>query len=755
MTEGSVLIRINLIDSYAASTTIKINSLTITEEVCSLLAIKLNHLEQENHFQSLICVISGYDGKNHLNWLKTLQKNDKVLEFQSIFLKKRIMRIKNQDLINSLTISWYYKDIRSIPLQLEGETSGNSSDEEESEISLNDLIYFGTGDKRAMLLKRSNSDPNLWRKRLCILNDKLWCINLRKKSPYASCIELNGKVMLQEEAPDLNYPYGIIIQNPNQNTYFFRTNNSSEQQIWKDELLDRTAFGIENSVLYMGEMIICDEEYARGCKKNKITRNTLQRQLVWKHLKDIQQLESLEFIKICEGEKNEGNDEIDEQGMIHLSTQNEKNNEIKPLQYQSFLQSQASESLISNSPNTISLELIDDNNNQNFNNQNNESIDNSNNKSVELNADQSFRNRTTRQRTEAYFKYRSSNTNLFPEFKNQLETKKIIRGGSLNDLSTASISASTSTTLTLLSTQPPLPNSSSTTTPSPPPNSRRRSITESYSISSSVIDINPIPLSSLPNSPIQLLHSFHCYSPHITSAISLLDSIHDYKSAFRHDLYITPSHLWSVALEIYHTSLSQFILLITSYQRNSAWNVIKDNLQLNIQNSASSLISSTSSKSETFIEQLEEEEKQIINELTEKEREIYQIIERIKHYFVSNLQKEIKFEKKSPIKKKTQSPGSYWFWPSIEPAEVEIQTEKIEEKKNSSSSSSIAVGYGYQLIDSSIRPPITLFDELIPEHILTNPEEDEEEEEIYNYKMSSSPNLKSNNNNNISSYSNI
>lgn len=721
MTENSFLIRINLIDSYAASTTIKINSTTLAEEVCLILSLKLNINDNDKIFDSLICVINGYDGKNTLHWLKTLKKSDNILEFQSNMLKKRIMKTKNQDLINSFNITWYYKDIRSIPLNLDGDTSGNSSDEDESEISLNDLIYFGNGDRRAMLLKRSHSDPNLWRKRLCILNDKLWCINLKKKAPYASCLQLNGKVMLQDEVPDLHYPNGIIIQNPNQNTYFFRAGSVSEQHIWKDELLDRAAFGIENSVLYMGEMIICDEEFARCSKKNKVTRNSIQRQLVWKCLKNIEQYGSIEFIKINnnsqssnshhqfkeineddddDDDDNNDEEEIDIEGIKIVEGEYE-NNSTPP----SF------------SPNAISMDMLmmtDENLSEIILNHKNSNNNNHNHNKLEaekgeLNADQVFKNRSVTDRVEACSQYRLSTTNSFNDLRSYGDQKKLIgNSSSMNDL------FSSSSTLAAAS-------HTSSLAPRPSYASRRRNRTESHSIASSIIDISPIPLSSLPNSPVQLLHSFHCYSPHLTASISLLDSIHDYKSAFRHDLHMNPVELWILALKIYYDPLLRFIQLISSHQKNSPWNVIKDFHALHIQSPSTSTTTTESSIVENEQQQQQQQQLKITNELNDNEKEIYCIIERIKNIFVSNFQNEIKLEKKSPVKKKVENSGSYWFWPSTEPEDItQNQNQKEDVKKNQTKITSLSVGYGYQLIDSSIKPPITLFDELIPEHILTN-----------------------------------
>lgn len=268
--EGPVLIRIHLQDSYASSTTIRVTNSTIARDICHVIDEKLGIPEDDRLFDTLICVCTGFDGKINQHWLKTLKSEDAVMHFQTKMLEKRKASTTNTDIINTLTCNWYFKDIRSAPLQLDGETSGNSSSDDEEEMTLNDLIYLGSGDRRAVLHKRSSRDPNLWRRRLCILTDKLWCVNLKKKAPWATCIPLDGQASLQDNAPELQYPYGIIVRCTKGNTHFLRASSASEQHIWCDELQDRVAFGGENSVLHMAEMIICDEEKARTDRRNRI-----------------------------------------------------------------------------------------------------------------------------------------------------------------------------------------------------------------------------------------------------------------------------------------------------------------------------------------------------------------------------------------------------------------------------------------------------------------------------------------------------
>ena len=265
-----MLIRINLQGSYTSSTTIRVTNTTKASDVCHLIDQKLGIPEDDRIYSSLICVVSGFDGKTNQHWLKTLASGHCVLQFQQYMMDKRKAVSKNFDILNSLICSWYYKDIRSLPLQLDGDMSGNSSSDNEEEIPLNDLIYLGSGDRRAVMQKKSSKDPNLWRRRLYVLTDKLWCINLKKRAPWVSCIPLDGSASLQEDTPELKYPYGIIIRTSTGHTHFLRACSASEQHIWCSELQDRVALWRENAVLHMAEMIICDEEAARVQRRNKV-----------------------------------------------------------------------------------------------------------------------------------------------------------------------------------------------------------------------------------------------------------------------------------------------------------------------------------------------------------------------------------------------------------------------------------------------------------------------------------------------------
>jgi hypothetical protein len=70
---------------------------------------------------------------------------------------------------------WFFKDSRTTPLEFgEGELSGEESSEGEGAVSvdwsaLHDVWSAGPASLTGWLMKRSSNDPNLWRRRWCVL----------------------------------------------------------------------------------------------------------------------------------------------------------------------------------------------------------------------------------------------------------------------------------------------------------------------------------------------------------------------------------------------------------------------------------------------------------------------------------------------------------------------------------------------------------------------------------------------------------
>lgn len=71
-------------------------------------------------------------------------------------------------------VSWYFRDSRSTPLDLDHDVSGSDVSDDEDAVRNKpwDLAHLNEENCTrcaGFLLKQSSRDPNLWRKRFCIL----------------------------------------------------------------------------------------------------------------------------------------------------------------------------------------------------------------------------------------------------------------------------------------------------------------------------------------------------------------------------------------------------------------------------------------------------------------------------------------------------------------------------------------------------------------------------------------------------------
>ena len=151
------LVRVNICDAHALSTILRASPATTANDLGAILSTKLDIYDAEKRFFSLILVHSIYleSGTKHI--LKTLENNEKVLEILNKVEKKQNLFYKsasssdglkseesnnnsvsfneNNQNTNKSTSNrssrWFYKDIRSAPLELDGEVTGNSSSDDE------------------------------------------------------------------------------------------------------------------------------------------------------------------------------------------------------------------------------------------------------------------------------------------------------------------------------------------------------------------------------------------------------------------------------------------------------------------------------------------------------------------------------------------------------------------------------------------------------------------------------------------------
>lgn len=307
------LIKVEIYDKHASSSIQKAFPTTQTSALCEAIASKVDVKPDQTKYFNLILVISWVNEANakKFSYIRTLKSNEAVLTAHQSTLKKihdkmslvsshsPIARKKkpsvdattsasmssNNNNISNLTSRWFYKDMRTIPLDYNNKddiSANSSSSEDEEEISADDFSYVNQFERRGYLLRRSRKDPNLWRKRYCILVDNLWCIDyidpnssanslslsstatMRKRSrPKAMCIKIGRHFRVFDRVQGFEYPFCIALQlqskSTSQNIVFLRASSEEEQRIWINEINKRLTINTENQTISMAEIMMSDE----------------------------------------------------------------------------------------------------------------------------------------------------------------------------------------------------------------------------------------------------------------------------------------------------------------------------------------------------------------------------------------------------------------------------------------------------------------------------------------------------------------
>ena len=185
-------------EPQALSTLQHVHSGTRAKDLTEQLEHKLDLAHEDRSHYTLILVISHAlsrprsaqnGGSTHTHYVRTFSPSELVAETvaaavaafcqkhgippaESSSVPEQSDSGKAARLLRALpantSLRFFFKSCLHHPLALEpGDQSGSDSEEESTEISLNDLAYIRHGaDRRGFLLKRSKKDPNLWRKRL-------------------------------------------------------------------------------------------------------------------------------------------------------------------------------------------------------------------------------------------------------------------------------------------------------------------------------------------------------------------------------------------------------------------------------------------------------------------------------------------------------------------------------------------------------------------------------------------------------------
>ena len=156
--------------------------------------------------------------------------------------------------------------------------SGREDEEDLSDeevIDLNDLSYLKKGERRGYLLKRSSNDHAVWKKRYCILTDKLWVVDVGHREPRALSINISSPIVVSMSevksksrqdvstisllATNLEHPYEFNIGVSNGTLHYFRAASKSEQIGWYDDLMAHSLLASENDAFQMAELIMSEE----------------------------------------------------------------------------------------------------------------------------------------------------------------------------------------------------------------------------------------------------------------------------------------------------------------------------------------------------------------------------------------------------------------------------------------------------------------------------------------------------------------
>lgn len=220
-----------------------------------------------------------------------------------------------------ISVRWFFKSKDSSPIMIDGDISGTEdSDEEDAEedfsdgrptspslaqVDLASLLSLDTPPltptpnntkpstqtrtrsgiiipsraafiKCGFLLNQSHRDPNVWRRKWCILtDDKLWIISrLRcKRSRRSRCIPLIRNTV-KASNPVFNITHGIEVCTPRK-AHIFMAESKSEQQSWIRAMEKRIEISSENNFIELAELIVNEEETARSNRLNSAVKSVI------------------------------------------------------------------------------------------------------------------------------------------------------------------------------------------------------------------------------------------------------------------------------------------------------------------------------------------------------------------------------------------------------------------------------------------------------------------------------------------------
>ena len=243
--DNSRLLKVQLYDTKGSYTILEAYPGTKASDILDAIINKIDLTPEESTYYTLILVHSRlYQGSitplSRYHCLKTLRSDDDVWETLNYVISKQASKYDKLEGFGASKVHnrWFFKDIRTTPVDMGDDVSGNSSSDEEESISLSEMSYLRQGERRGYLLRRSNRDPNLWRKRYCVLTDKLWCMDVKRLYPRSRCIKIGASTIVTDRTPSLDYPNCLVIHDTG-STNFLRASTTLEQHNWQDDIYQR------------------------------------------------------------------------------------------------------------------------------------------------------------------------------------------------------------------------------------------------------------------------------------------------------------------------------------------------------------------------------------------------------------------------------------------------------------------------------------------------------------------------------------
>ncbi|KAJ1453886.1 hypothetical protein M885DRAFT_618581 [Pelagophyceae sp. CCMP2097] len=336
--DGGAFLRVRTPGFAVEYAGVKIGGATTAADAVSLVAEKLRLSEKHAAARRLVMVYAG-DARRGAPWrVRTLQPGDALLALRREAVARLRLEAAESAQVDGDDVRFFLHESAAAPLDVElgGDASGSSSSEDERPPFARYVGDRGDLEKRAKLrgtlLKRSDKDPNLWRRRHCVLaNDRLWYWRDDPRAPglappapptappqtsrragsavaaalatpkaplkedsdrpgpaltpleletavqrraTAACVSLasNG---VREVANRRDAPLGFEIATAS-HSYVFRANSRTEQlekrRAWLDALRRSAAHATENEYLAMAELLIADERRRITNAENRAER---------------------------------------------------------------------------------------------------------------------------------------------------------------------------------------------------------------------------------------------------------------------------------------------------------------------------------------------------------------------------------------------------------------------------------------------------------------------------------------------------